>query len=94
MFYLFLFSKVARQIFSASQHDSTNLDTEAKMTQDKGSDKESDQEQMVFSEFVEAIARLGVVKWSEELGTSSYLECIRRSIERCQTLINLKNNDF
>ena len=60
------------------------------MTQDIGYDQESDQEQMVFSEFVEAIARLGVVKWSEELGISSYLECIRRAIERCQTIVNLQ----
>ena len=32
------------------------------------------QEQMVFSEYVEAIVHLGVVKWSEEPGISSYMK--------------------
>lgn len=81
--------KDVRQIFSASQYDSTAIeDGDDKLIRNlkTGRESESDQEEMVFSEFLEAIARLGVIKWSHKYESASYLNCISRALENCHML--------
>ena len=76
--------KDVRQIFSASQND------RPEEVEEKNKEEVSHYEVMTFSEFVEAIARLGVMKFaqgspkeggsdeqSEEL---SYYECIKLAV--------------
>lgn len=73
--------KDMRQVFSASQHDRTTNDDEMKLVQ-KG-DRDSHQTQMDFAEFLEAVARLGVIKW-KDFGYT-HLERIRLAVEKtCQ----------
>jgi len=74
--------KDVRQIFSASQHDSdVPAETERKMIiEDNGIN--SDQEVMVFSEFLEAIARLGVLKYHQTDSKLEDYECIKLAVER------------
>lgn len=79
-----LTGKDIRQIFSASQHDTVSNPEEIKLVAD-GGERDGHQEQMVFSEFLEGIARLGDLKWSDP--NLTYLEKIRKAVTRaCSTL--------
>mmetsp|Transcript_52773 Transcript_52773/g.78221 ORF Transcript_52773/g.78221 Transcript_52773/m.78221 type:complete len:226 (+) Transcript_52773:1373-2050(+) len=64
--------KAVRQIFSASQHDTTSNSDEMQLA-------ESHQQYMVFAEFLEAILRLGVAKWTDE--DKSALVLIERAVK-------------
>lgn len=69
--------KDVRQIFSASQHDNVEPN---ESEQKKGDDEESlkdHQELMVFSEFLEAVARLGVLKHHTTVEENIELEHMR-----------------
>lgn len=70
--------KDVRQIFAASQHDIVINDAEKKVitTYDK-----DHQELMVFSEFLEAIARLGVLKYHND-STLSHETCIKYAVAK------------
>ncbi len=81
-----------RQVFSASQHDMFEDDTEEKNVEELDGNELDHQELMDFSEFLEAVARLGVLKFGgalkvyEEENVSHY-ECILLSIQKiCSTL--------
>mmetsp|Transcript_5305 Transcript_5305/g.7933 ORF Transcript_5305/g.7933 Transcript_5305/m.7933 type:complete len:163 (-) Transcript_5305:107-595(-) len=76
--------KDVRQVFSASQHDETMNEAEANV--------DSHQEIMVFAEFIEAIARLGVLKYSSEGESASgnddevlHIGAIRKAFDRVVT---------
>ena len=86
--------KDVRQIFSASQHDNEASATEQKKVCDDDN-VSSDQELMIFSEFLESIARLGVLKWhnnnTTEMGKEenessgddlTYYDCIKMAIDK------------
>ena len=89
--------KDVRQIFSASQHDSDEAnETEQKKVADDDNIS-SHHELMIFSEFLEAIARLGVLKYqtkkrgseNQEVGAEeegekilSHYECIQLAVEQ------------
>jgi hypothetical protein len=70
--------KDVRQIFSASQHDSMN-EVEDQHTQQSG---DNHQELMTFPEFIEAIARLGVIKFSNDEVDKAHFNSIRSAIEK------------
>ena len=73
--------KDVRQIFSASQSDEASNEEE---TQLKDENIDSHQELMVFSEFIEAVARLGVLKHSSSNANNdeSHMDCIKMALER------------
>jgi len=76
-----------RQVFSASQHDMFEDDTEEKKVEESDGNDLDHQELMDFSEFLEAVARLGVLKFGGALEVSeeetlSHYECIRLSIQK------------
>mmetsp|Transcript_9929 Transcript_9929/g.21489 ORF Transcript_9929/g.21489 Transcript_9929/m.21489 type:complete len:545 (+) Transcript_9929:163-1797(+) len=78
--------KDVRQIFSASQHDSDEPnETEQKKVADDDN-LSSHHELMIFSEFLEAVARLGVLKYhfthrmEEQEEVLSHYECIERAV--------------
>ena len=71
--------KDVRQIFSASQHDSVSNPEEIKLVED-GGERDVHQEQMVFSEFLEAISRFGALKWPDP--SLTYLEKIRFAVKK------------
>ena len=70
--------KDVRQIFSASQHDSMN-EVEDQHTQQSG---DNHQELMTFPEYLEAVARLGVVKYSDDEADKTHFDSIRSAIEK------------
>lgn len=76
--------KDVRQIFSASQHD-TLTNPEEVMLVEKGGERDGHQQQMVFAEFLEGIARLGILKWSDP--NMSYLDKIRRAIRKACAIV-------
>ena len=78
--------KDIRQIFAASQHDSFSNSDEIELVE-RGGGHDSHQEQMVFAEFLEAIARLGVLKWCRG-DASTQLKSIRRAVQNCLLLGN------
>jgi len=55
--------KDVRQIFSASQHDNIEANESEQRKVADDDNLSSHQELMIFSEFLEAIARLGVLKY-------------------------------
>ncbi|KAL7542507.1 hypothetical protein ACHAWF_007191 [Thalassiosira exigua] len=84
--------KDVRQIFSASQHDS---DEPNEIEQSKIADDEnlsSHHELMIFSEFLEAVARLGVLKYQKHANEDgdnadpeealSHYECIQLAVQQ------------
>ena len=83
--------KDIRQIFAASQNDRPEEEVE------QDSEDVSHYEEMSFSEFVEAIARLGVMKFAqgrskegtdEQQEEPSYYECIKLAVEKaCSILV-------
>jgi len=89
--------KDVRQIFSASQHDNEASVTEQKKVRDDDN-VSSDQELMIFSEFLESIARLGVLKWHNnntiEIGKESssgddltYYDCIKLAVDKVCSMV-------
>jgi len=84
--------KDVRQIFSASQHDSDEPNEIEQKTVAADDNLSSHQELMIFSEFLEAVARLGVLKYmpralephseSERVEVLSHCECIKLAVER------------
>jgi len=68
-----------RQIFSASQHDTISNPEEMKLVED-GGERDVHLESMVFSEFIEGIARLGALKWLNP--SVSYLEKIKKAVHK------------
>ena len=70
--------KDVRQIFSASQHDSMN-EAEGQHVQQSGDDH---QELMTFPEFIEAVARLGVIKFSYDTNEDINFNSIRSAIDK------------
>ena len=88
--------KDVRQIFSASQHDSDEANETEQKKVDDDDNISSHHELMIFSEFLEAIARLGVLKYQtkkkevevQELDdgagekTLSHYECIKLAIDQ------------
>lgn len=83
-------SKDVRQVFSASQTDTVTNEAETRLVE--GSDSHDHQEQMVFSEFLEAVARLGVVKYSNVDGNRTYFECIQLAVKKITSLVKRKEN--
>jgi len=55
--------KEVRQAFSGSQHDSAVGEQEQKAVQE--GTRSSHQKQMIYPEFLEAIARIGTAKWDD-----------------------------
>lgn len=91
--------KDVRQIFSASQHDNEASVTEQKKVRDDDN-VSSDQELMIFSEFLESIARLGVLKWhnnnTTEMGKEgnessgddlTYYDCIKLAVDKVCSMV-------
>jgi len=92
--------KDVRQIFSASQHDNEASVTEQKKVRDDDN-VSSDQELMIFSEFLESIARLGVLKWHNnnniEMGKEgnessgvddlTYYDCIKLAVDKVCSMV-------
>jgi hypothetical protein len=80
--------KDIRQVFSASQHDTAINDVELQFLQD-----DSHKETMVFPEYIEAIVRLGFLKYSFGGGDSSncnhQFECVKTAVS--QILVTNKN---
>ena len=69
--------KDVRQVFSASQHDTAMNDAEIQLEDD------SHKETMVFPEYIEAIIRLGFLKYSSVNAndhSDHYFECVRLAI--------------
>jgi hypothetical protein len=80
--------KDIRQVFSASQHDTAMNEAEIQLVED-----DSHKETMVFPEFIEAIVRLGFLKYSPKSKSTSkslssaehdkyHIECIRLAIKK------------
>ena len=80
--------KDVRQIFSASQHDSdVPAESERKKVEDDDN-VSSHYELMIFSEFLEAVARLGVLKYhQDEAAKLEDYECIKLAVERTCALV-------
>ncbi len=92
--------KDVRQIFSASQHDNVEASEAEQQKVDDDDNVSSHMELMIFSEFLEAVARLGVLKHhhshakgeeedaekepEEEL---SHYECIKLAVEQVCDII-------
>ena len=72
--------KEVRQIFSAAQSDTEN-EAETRLT-DVNFD--SHQELMVFPEFIEAVARLGVLKYCKRDAVKPEIECIKLALQRIE----------
>lgn len=70
--------KDVRQVFSASQHDTAMNDVELQLI--KG---DSHKETMVFPEFIEAIVRLGFLKYGSVVVNESDGECHGNSSFEC-----------
>ncbi len=68
--------KDVRQVFSASQHDTAMNDVENDLEDD------THKETMVFPEYIEAVIRLGFVKYSlpGESHDKDHYECVRRAV--------------
>lgn len=83
--------KDVRQIFAASQHD---LDVSEEEHRAVSQNKEADhhQELMVFSEFLEGICRMGVLKYgsdeSESKRKPSHYKCIKLAVERAISVVD------
>jgi hypothetical protein len=82
--------KDVRQIFAASQHDLDVSEEEHKAVS-MNKDADHHQELMVFSEFLEGICRLGVLKYGSREGADakeklSHRECIKLAVERAITV--------
>ena len=82
--------KDVRQIFAASQHDLDVSEEEHKAVS-MNKDADHHQELMVFSEFLEGICRLGVLKYGSREGADakeklSHHECIKLAVERAITV--------
>lgn len=75
--------KDVRQIFSSSQTDEASNEEEAQLKDDN---IDSHQELMIFPEFIEATARLGLLKYSKtnENYNASQMDCIKMALERIQ----------
>lgn len=71
--------KDVRQVFSASQHDTAMNDIELQFLED-----DSHKETMVFAEYVEAIVRLGFLKYSfiGDNCRNHHFECIRLAVAK------------
>mmetsp|Transcript_29279 Transcript_29279/g.70663 ORF Transcript_29279/g.70663 Transcript_29279/m.70663 type:complete len:544 (-) Transcript_29279:133-1764(-) len=95
--------KDVRQIFSASQHDNAKANGSELQKVEDDDNLSSDQELMIFSEFLEAIARLGVLKYhthprQDDVETEnvqrevlSHYECIKLAVEKvCSMTIATK----
>jgi len=76
--------KHTRQVFSASQHDEASNETEIQL---KNENIDSHQELMVFPEFIEAVVRLGVLKYSnvDDRSEQAILETVRKALDRIST---------
>ena len=70
--------KDMRQVFSASQHDTAMNEAENQLEDD------NHQETMVFPEYIEAIVRLGFLKYSSsrENNDKHHFECVRLAITK------------
>ena len=92
--------KDVRQIFSASQHDNVEASEAEQQKVEDDDNVSSHMELMIFSEFLEAIARLGVLKYhhshakGEEGGTAkepeeelSHYECIKLAVEQVCSVV-------
>jgi len=77
----FINMKRIRQVFSASQHDEASNETE---TQLEDENIDSHQELMVFPEFIESVARFGVLKYSNGEGSPEQLliESVKKALDR------------
>jgi len=82
--------KDVRQIFSASQHDSDDNEVEQKKVADD-ENLDHHHELMIFSEFLEAVARLGVLKYQthakgkdaeKQEEVLSHYECIKLAVKQ------------
>ena len=84
--------KDVRQIFAASQHDSDEINEAEQKKLADDENLSSHHELMIFSEFLEAVARLGVLKYhihakeedeeSEQEEVLSHYVCIKLAVEQ------------
>lgn len=71
--------KGIRQVFSTSQNDEASNETEIQLEDDN---IDSHQELMVFPEFIESVARLGVLKYSADNEEEALLESMQKALDR------------
>jgi len=71
--------KSIRQVFSASQHDEASNETELQLEEEN---IDSHQELMVFPEFIESVARLGVLKYFNTADADSDEETLIESMKK------------
>ncbi len=72
--------KDVRQVFSASQHDTAMNDVELQYLQD-----DSHKETMMFPEYIEAIVRLGYLKYSfggDSNNCNQQFECVKMAVAK------------
>ena len=66
-------------MFSTSQNDEASNETEIQLEDDN---IDSHQELMVFPEFIESVARLGVLKYSADNDEEALLESMQKALDR------------
>lgn len=88
--------KDVRQIFAASQHDEiVNAEEKKVVADDDDARLNHHQELMTFSEFLEGLARLGVLKFGgyehvngeSEEEALSYYECIKLVVDKACSIV-------
>lgn len=81
--------KDVRQIFSASQHDTTMNDVETQLIKD-----DSHKETMVFAEYIEAIVRLGFLKYPSSPSSCSTSSSLGGNVEHENVHEHHQNHHF